>query len=116
MPKACRRKIERTLQAKNPLKLNEPMYPNLLEAPSGAKLHIVLIDSKKLSAMLGQMGIGVDTEIVKIEPRDGGSSDTFICSSAHPSKLKIPSHQARQLYVRICEICWSCGECRTPQL
>jgi hypothetical protein len=91
------------------------MYPNLLEAPYGAKLHIVLIDSKKLSARLGSMGIGLDTEIVKIEPRDGGSSDTLICSCAHPSQLKIPSHQARQVYVRICEICWSCGECRTQE-
>jgi len=102
-------------KAKNPLTLNEPMYPNLLEAPYGAKLHIVLIDSQKLSARLGSMGIGVDTEIVKIEPRDGGFSDTLICSCAHPSQLKIPSHQARQVYVRICEICWSCGECRTQE-
>jgi hypothetical protein len=91
------------------------MYPNLLEAPYGEKLHIVLIDSKKLSARLGHLGIGVDTEIIKIEPSGGNSPETLICSAAHPSQLKIPSHQARQVYVRICEICWSCGECRTPE-
>ncbi|MEJ2098429.1 MAG: hypothetical protein P8X68_00465 [Desulfobacterales bacterium] len=92
------------------------MYPNLLEAPCGENLHIVLIDNKKLSAKLERLGIGVDTAIVKIEPCGGGSSDALICSSAHPSKLKIPFDQARQVYVRICEICWSCGECRTQEL
>ena len=92
------------------------MYPNLLEAPCGENLHIVLIDNKKLSARLERLGIGVDTAIMKIEPCDGGCSDTLICSSAHPSKLKIPPHQARQVYVRMCEICWSCGECRTQAL
>ena len=88
------------------------MYPNLLEAPCGENLHIVLIDNKKLAARLGQMGIGVDTAIVKIESGGAASYDTLICCADYPSRLKIPPYQARQVYVRICEICWSCGECR----
>jgi len=92
------------------------MYPNLLEAPCGENLHVVLIDDKELVARLGHLGIGVDTSIVKIEACGGASADTLICRSDHALKLKIPAHQARQVYVRICEICWSCGECRTQEL
>lgn len=88
------------------------MYPNLLEAPCGENLHIVLIDNKQLAARLEQSGIGVDTAIVKIEPCGGGSADTLVHCCDHPSELKIPPHEARQVYVRICEICWSCGECQ----
>jgi hypothetical protein len=91
------------------------MYPNLLEAPCGENLHIVLIDSKKLAARLAHQGIGIDTAIVKIEPCGGSSSDLLIHRCDHPSKLKIPLHQARQVYVRICEICWSCGECQSGE-
>jgi hypothetical protein len=91
------------------------MYPNLLEAPCGENLHVVMIDNPKLAARLGDLGIGVDTAIVKIEPDGADSSDTLICSCEHPAKLKIPSHQARQVFVRICEVCWSCGECRTQK-
>jgi hypothetical protein len=91
------------------------MYPNLLDAPCGENLHIVLIDNKKLAARLGHMGIGVDTAIVKIESGGAASGDTLISCSDHPAKLKIPPHQARQVYVRICEICWSCGECRESE-
>jgi|GEM_PF-2579802 hypothetical protein len=88
------------------------MYPNLLEAPCGENLHIVLIDNKKLAARLEHRGIVVDTAIVKIESCGDASTDTLICCSDHPSRLKIPAHEARQVYVRICEVCWSCGECR----
>jgi len=91
------------------------MYPNLLEAPCGENLHVVLIDNKKLATRLGRLGVGVDTSIVKIESCSDASSDTLICCPDHALKLKIPPHQARQVYVRICEVCWSCGECRTQE-
>ena len=90
------------------------MYPNLLEAPCGENLHIVLIDNEKLADKLGQFGIAVDTAIVKLESDGGASPDIFICGPDHSLKLKMPPHQARQVYVRTCEICWSCGECH-PQ-
>jgi hypothetical protein len=89
------------------------MYPNLLEAPCGENLHIALIDSKKLAARLEQLGIGVDTAIVKTEPCGGSSTDLCLYRCDHPLKLKLPPHEARQVYVRICEICWSCGECQS---
>ena len=89
------------------------MYPNLLEAPCGENLHIVLIDSKKLAVRLEQLGIGVDTAIVKTAPCGGSFSHTLLHRCNHPSKLKLPAHEARQVYVRICEICWSCGECQS---
>ena len=92
------------------------MYPNLLEAPCGENLYIVRIDNKKLAARLKHLEVGVDTSIMKVEPCGTAFPDVLIRCSGHPSKLKIPSHQARQVYVRTCEICWSCGECHPQEL
>lgn len=84
------------------------MFKNLLEYESGVECYIQYIETVTLENRFALVGLKRDDAIVK-KP-DDETGETIIISF-YDGDLIIKKEIASLIFVRSCEVCWSCGNC-----
>lgn len=83
-------------------------FKNLFEIEEGVTCYINYIDNAELSQQLSLIEVGRDAEITKLP---SGSADESVVFSYGDGQLTISRKEAEDILIRVCEICWSCGQC-----